>query len=98
MRSNSEVIVKVGEAVEKEIDKLGTVLAIQNEITKDTLNMLKEQQRRQVRMIWSSMGIVAMAIVVVGLAIYMTFSSLDKLTDQIERYHGQAQEISQRLP
>lgn len=84
--------------MEKEIDKLGTVLAIQNEITKDTLNMLKEQQRRQVRMIWSSMGIVAMAIVVVGLAIYMTFSSLDKLTDQIERYHGQTQEISQRLP
>ena len=59
--------------MDKDLGKLGTVLAIQNEITRDTLNMLREQQKRQVRMIWSSMGIIAMAIAVVGLAIYMTF-------------------------
>lgn len=66
-----------------DLDKLGTVLAVQNEITRSTLNMLKEQQKRQVRMIWSSMAIVAMAIAVVGLAVYCTFSSLDKITEQV---------------
>ena len=66
-----------------DLDKLGTVLAIQNEITRDTLNMLQEQQRRQVRMIWSSMAIVAMAISIVGLAVYCTFSSIDKISEQV---------------
>ena len=73
---------------EKDLDKLGIVLAVTNEVMREQLNMLKEQQKRQVRMIWSSLGIVAMAIIVVGMAIYMTFSSLDRLTEQMERWHG----------
>lgn len=71
----------------EEYDKLGTVLAITNQITKDTLDMLKDslvmlkkQQERQVRMIWSSVGIVAMAIAVLGMTVYMTFGSLEKLS------------------
>ena len=84
--------------MDKDLGKLGTVLAIQNEITRDTLNMLREQQKRQVRMIWSSMGIISMAIAVVGLAIYLTFLSLDKMTTQIEMYHhgGPAYETTQK--
>lgn len=66
-----------------DLDKLGVVLAVHTEITKDSLMMLKEQQKRQVRMIWSSMAIVAMAIAIVGLAVYCTFSSLDKITEQV---------------
>lgn len=73
---------------EKDLDKLGIVLAVTNDVMREQLNMLKEQQKRQVRMIWSSLGIVAMAIIVVGMAIYMTFSSLDRLTEQMERWHG----------
>lgn len=73
---------------ERDLDKLGTVLGVMNSIMIEQLNMLKEQQRRQVRMIWSSMGIVAMAIVMVAMAIYMTFSSLDRLTEQMERSYG----------
>ena len=53
----------------EEYDKLGTVLAITNQITKDRLDMLKDslvmlkkQQERQVRVIWFSVRIVAMAI------------------------------------
>lgn len=71
----------------EEYDKLGTVLAITNQITKDTLDMLKDslvmlkkQQERQVRMIWASVGIVAMAIAVLGMTVYMTFGSLEKLS------------------
>lgn len=71
----------------EEYNKLGTVLAITNQITKDTLDMLKDslvmlkkQQERQVRMIWSSVGIVAMAIAVLGMTVYMTFGSLEKLS------------------
>lgn len=87
---------------EKDLDKLGVVLAVTNEVMREQLNMLKEQQKRQVRMIWSSLGIVAMAITVVGMAIYMTFSSLDRLTEQMERWHGgvmieRQSDTSQRL-
>ena len=71
----------------EEYDKLGTVLAITNQITKDRLDMLKDslvmlkkQQERQVRVIWFSVGIVAMAIAVLGMAIYMTFGNLEKLS------------------
>ena len=71
----------------EEYDKLGTVLAITNQITKaklhmlkDSLVMLKKQQERQVRVIWFSVGIVAMAIAVLGMAIYMTFGNLEKLS------------------
>ena len=71
----------------EEYDKLGTVLAITNQITKDKLDMLKDylgmlkkQQERQVRVIWFSVGIVAMAIAVLGMAIYMTFGNLEKLS------------------
>ena len=70
---------------ENEIDKLGTVLAIQNEITKDALNMLKEQQKRQVRMIWSSMAIVALAVAVIGVHIYCSFSVFNTLADQVRQ-------------
>lgn len=87
---------------EKDLDKLGTVLAVTNDVMREQLNMLKEQQKRQVRMIWSSLAIVGMAIIVVGMAIYMTFSSLDRLTTQMERWHGgvmieRQSDTSQRL-
>lgn len=78
---------KPSEEKEPEYDlrKLGIVIGAHNEITKDMLNMLKEQQKRQVRMIWSSLAIVALAIIVVGLAVFCTFSSLDKITTQVDR-------------
>jgi len=89
--------------MEQELDKLGTVLAVANQFNRDVLEMLKEQQKRQTRIIWASLSIMGMAVAVCGLAVYMTFHSLDTLSDQVRHNtevinHEYATEIGERLP
>ena len=74
--------------MDKEIKDLGVVLGIANEINKDMLSMLAEQQKRQVRMIWASLAIILVAFVVVALSMFCAFQSFDKLHQQIDKYHG----------
>ena len=45
-----------------DLSKLGTVLAISNQINRDMLDMLREQQERQMRMIWTSLAVVLIAV------------------------------------
>lgn len=71
-----------------DLDKLGIVLGAQNEVIKESLTMLKEQQKRQVRMIWASLAIVLVAFVVVGFSMFCAFEAFNSLTEQIEAQHG----------
>jgi len=91
-----------------DLAKLGTVIAVSNEIHKDMLNTLaknqerleerlERQQKRQVWMIWASLGIVGMAVVVVGIAAWMTFHSLDKLSTQVERNSYRVEQNAEAL-
>lgn len=84
------------------IDKLGTVLAVQNEINKNMIELLQEQQRRQVRMIWASLAIVLVAFIIVGVSMFCAFQSFDRMNQQIERYYGGSYETNtetgERLP
>lgn len=85
---------------EKDLGKLGTVLSMCLATTKDALYMLKEQQRRQVRMIWASLGIVCLAVFILGMAFYVSFTSLSAQIEhngELIRYVHE-QEISERLP
>ena len=74
--------------MDNDIDKLGIVLGAANEINRDMLRMLAEQQNRQVRMIWASLAIVLVAFGVVALSMFCAFQSFDKLHQQIDKYHG----------
>lgn len=69
--------------MERDLDKLGTVLATQNGIIREALDMLREQQKRQVRIIWASLFIIAMAIIVTGATIFCAYNSFDKLAHQV---------------
>lgn len=80
--------------LDKDLGKLGTVLSIhsniiknQSDMFKESLDMLKEQQKRQVRMIWSSIGIVALAILLCGLSSYMIMSSVQNINAQLESHN-----------
>ena len=80
--------------LDKDLGKLGTVLSIhsniiknQSDMFKESLDMLKEQQKRQVRMIWSSIGIVALAIFLYGLSSYMIMSSVQNINSQLESHN-----------
>lgn len=74
--------------MDNDIDKLGIVLGAANEINRDMLRMLSEQQKRQVRMIWASLGIVLVAFVVVAISMFCAFQSFDRLAEQIESHGG----------
>lgn len=64
--------------MEKDLDKLGTVLAIM-------LDKLDAQQKRQTRIIWFAMATLAMAFVIVGMTVFYSFRSIDNLASQIEQ-------------
>ena len=84
---------------EKDLAKLGTVLAMCNDTNRRALNLLEEQQRRQVRMIWASLAIVAVAFIVVGFGTFCTYSALDSLTETIKELHyDKIEETSPGLP
>lgn len=75
----------------KDLGKLGTILAIHNEIIRDqskmmaeSLEMLKKQQERQARIIWAVIGMVALVIVLSCMSNYMIMNSVDKVSDQIK--------------
>ena len=69
--------------MERDLGKLGTILATQNGIIREALDMLKEQQKRQVRIIWASMFIIALAIAVTGATIFCAYNSFNTLANQV---------------
>ena len=82
-----------------DLSKLGTVLAISNQINRDMLDMLREQQERQMRMIWASLAIVLVAFLIVGVGTWCAFNSFNTLAERIEggMYHETTEESSERL-
>lgn len=82
-----------------DLGKLGTVLAVSNQMNRDMLEMLKKQQERQIRIIWASLAIVLVAFLIVGIGTFCAFNSFNKLTEQIEGgiYHEASEESSERL-
>ena len=74
-------------AEEKDLDKLGTVLAMFNNTNRRALSLLERQQRRQARIVWTSLAIVAVAFIFVGFGTFCTYSALDNLTETIKELH-----------
>ena len=84
---------------EKDLDKLGTVLAMFNNTNRRALNLLERQQRRQARIVWTSLAIVAVAFIVVGFGTFCTYIALDSLTETIKELHyDKIEETSPGLP
>lgn len=87
---------------DNDLDKLGIVLGVANEINRDMLKVLVEQQKRQVKMIWASLGIVLVAFAVVALSMFCAFQSFDRLSNQISSYGGiryeNTQDRSEEIP
>ena len=93
-----------------EIDKLGTVLAVSNQIHRDMLSMLKQQQettiaeqadlrrmleRQQLRQ-W---GIILFAIIIMAMSMYQTNTILNHVDAVVEVLRNEQQQTtSQRLP
>lgn len=78
-----------------DLGKLGTVLAVSNQMNRDMLSMLQKQQERQIRIIWASLAIVLVAFLIVGIGTFCAFNSFNKLTEQIEGgIHYEASEES----
>ena len=80
---------------DKDLDKLGTVLAVSNQIHRDMLNMLKQQQettvaeqadlrrmleRQQIRQ-W---GIIVFAILIMAMSMYQTRSVINHVDNVME--------------
>ena len=88
---------------EKDLDKLGTVLAMCNDTNKRSLDLLERQQRRQVRMVWASLAVVVISFLIVGLGMYLTYSAVEDLTSEDltsivkELHYVQSAENSQEL-
>lgn len=81
------------------LDKLGTVIAMLNETNRRALNLLEEQQRRQVRMVWASLAIVAIAFAIVVFGVFCTYSTLDNLSHAVKEIHyDKIEETSPGLP
>ena len=74
-------------AEERDLDKLGTVLAMFNNTNRRALSLLERQQRRQARIVWTSLAIVAVAFIVVGFGTFCTYRALDSLTETIKELH-----------
>ena len=75
------------EKEKRDLDKLGTVLAMCNDTNRRSLDLLERQQKRQVRMVWAVLVIVAVAFAVVGYGTYCTYSALDSLTQTVKEFH-----------
>lgn len=87
---------------EKDLDKLGTVLAMCNDTNKRSLDLLERQQHRQVRMVWASLAVVVTSFLIVGLGMYLTYSAVEDLTSDLtsivkELHYVQSEENSQEL-
>lgn len=81
---------------EHDLEQLGIVLAVTNQINKDMLDMLREQQtmikdeqadlrrmleRQQIRQ-W---GIILCAIAIIALPMALTYMSFNKLSEHVDR-------------
>ena len=69
---------------EKDLDKLGTVLAMCNDTNKRSLDLLERQQRRQVRMVWASLAVVITSFLIVGLATAVILQVVLPLFDKFD--------------
>lgn len=69
-----------------DFDKLGTVLAVANNMNKEMLDMLKKQQERQVRMIWASLAIVLVACITVGIGMFCTYQSFESMNESLSQH------------
>lgn len=94
----------------KDLDKLGTVLAVSNQIHRDMLEMLKQQQettiaeqadlrrmleRQQIRQ-W---GIILCAIAIMAMSMYQTNSILSHVDSVMEVLQHEPQQANcERLP
>ena len=74
-------------AEERDLDKLGTVLAMFNNTNRRALSLLERQQRRQARIVWTSLAIVAVAFIVVGFGTFCTYSAVASLKGTIKELH-----------
>lgn len=72
---------------EKDLDKLGTVLAMCNDTNRRSLDLLERQQQRQVRMVWASLTVVIISFLVVGLGMYLTYNAVENLTTIVKEVH-----------
>ena len=95
---------------DKDLDKLGTVLAVSNQIHKDMLVMLKQQQettiaeqadlrrmleRQQIRQ-W---GIIVFAILIMAMSMYQTHSIISHVDNVMEvLQHDKQQATGERVP
>ena len=74
-------------AEEKDLNKLGTVLAMCNDTNRRSLDLLERQQQRQVRMVWASLTVVIISFLVVGLGMYLTYNAVENLTTIVKEVH-----------
>ena len=72
---------------EKDLDKLGTVLALCNDTNRRSLDLLERQQQRQVRMVWASLTVVIISFLIVGLGMYLTYNAVENLTTIVKEVH-----------
>ena len=72
---------------EKDLDKLGTVLAMCNDTNGRSLDLLERQQQRQVRMVWASLTVVIISFLIVGLGMYLTYNAVENLTTIVKEVH-----------
>lgn len=72
---------------EKDLDKLGTVLAMCNDTNRRSLDLLERQQQRQVRMVWASLIVVIISFLIVGLGMYLTYNAVEGLTTIVKEVH-----------
>lgn len=78
--------------MEESLDKLGTVLAVANEINRDTLELLRdshdklaEQQKRQTDILKTSMALVGGAFIIVLAALFFVGTTVCTLRDNVQK-------------
>jgi len=75
------------EKEKRDLDKLGTVLAMCNDTNRRSLDLLERQQQRQVRMVWASLTVVIISFLIVGLGMYLTYNAVEGLTTIVKEVH-----------
>lgn len=95
--------------MEDSLDKLGTVLAVTNQINRDALELLREsqeqlaeQQKRQTEILTTAMQLAGGAFIIVLVAIVLAFFSFNNLQSRVQKNteaicYGQPEAISERL-
>lgn len=69
-----------------DLKKLGTVLAVMNNMNREMLDMLKTQQERQVRMIWASLAVALIACLMAGVGMFCTYQGFGNMNENLARH------------